>query len=135
MSIKFCLFLPILICSFAIMPRLHPISMDLVFPVFNAKPISLRACNNTSVIHCSDYICSTLTIFSNYSRHIQVYYLRRVCVNMLVGLGGLGVPCSPRDPRFAGSNPTDVNGRKNPAQKSSGRYFKLGVPSLRFQAR
>ena len=26
-----------------------------------------------------------------------------------VGLGGLGVRCSPRDPRFAGSNPTEVD--------------------------
>ena len=28
----------------------------------------------------------------------------------LVGLGGLRVTCSPRDPRFAGSNPTEVDG-------------------------
>ena len=27
-----------------------------------------------------------------------------------VGLGGLGVTCSPRDPGFAGSNPTEVYG-------------------------
>ena len=27
-----------------------------------------------------------------------------------VGLGGLGVTCSPRDPRFSGSNPTEVDG-------------------------
>ena len=27
-----------------------------------------------------------------------------------VGLGGLGVTCSSRDPRFADSNPTEVNG-------------------------
>ena len=27
---------------------------------------------------------------------------------LVVGLGGLGVTCSPRDPRFAGSNPTEV---------------------------
>ena len=37
---------------------------------------------------------------------------------MLVGLGGLGVTCTSRDPRFAGSNPADVagflSGRKNP---------------------
>ena len=26
------------------------------------------------------------------------------------GLTGLGVTCSPRDPRFAGSNPADVDG-------------------------
>ena len=57
----------------------------------------------------------------------------------VVGLGGLGVTCSPQDPRFVGSNPAEVDGffsgRKNPEQKSSGRDFKLGVPSLRFQAR
>ena len=57
----------------------------------------------------------------------------------LVGLGGLEVSCSPQDPRFAGSNPIEVDvffsGRKNPEHKSSGRDFKLGVPSLRFQAR
>ena len=30
---------------------------------------------------------------------------------MLVGLGGLGVICSPRDPRFTGSNPlAEVDG-------------------------
>ena len=33
-----------------------------------------------------------------------------------------GVTCSPRDPRFADSNPAEVE------QKSSGRDFKLGVP-------
>ena len=26
-----------------------------------------------------------------------------------IGLGGLGVTCSPRDPRFVGSNPAEVN--------------------------
>ena len=39
-------------------------------------------------------------------------------MNKVVSLGGLGVPCSPRDPRFAGSNPAEVDGffsgRKNP---------------------
>ena len=52
----------------------------------------------------------------------------------LVGLGRLGVTCSPRDPRFAGSNPAEVDGfysgHKNPEQKSSGRDFNLGVLSL-----
>ena len=47
----------------------------------------------------------------------------------MVGLDGLGVTCSPRDPRFAGSNPTEVDGfflRKNPEHKSSGRNFFAG---------
>ena len=56
-----------------------------------------------------------------------------------VGLSGLGVTCSPWDARFAGSNPAEVDGffsrRKNPEHKSTGRDVKLGVPSLRFQAR
>ena len=49
---------------------------------------------------------------------------------LLVGLGGLGVTCSPRDPRFAGSRlrSMDFFKTKNPEHKSSGRYFKLGVP-------
>ena len=29
---------------------------------------------------------------------------------MVVGLGGLRVTCSPRDPRFAGYNPAEVDG-------------------------
>ena len=56
-----------------------------------------------------------------------------------VDLGGNGVTCSPRDPRFASSNLAEVDeifsGRKNPEHKSSGRDSKPGVPSLRFQAR
>ena len=43
----------------------------------------------------------------------------------VVGLGDLGVTCLPRDPRFAGSNPVEVDrffsGRNNPEHKSSGR--------------
>ena len=51
----------------------------------------------------------------------------------LVGLGGLGVTCSLRDPRFAGLNPAHVDGlffsgRKTSEHKSSGREFKLGGP-------
>ena len=45
-----------------------------------------------------------------------------------VGLGGLGVTCLPRDPRFAGSNPAEVDGFlgcKNLERKSSGRDLKL----------
>ena len=56
-----------------------------------------------------------------------------------VGLGGLGVLCSLRDPRFVGSNPAEVDGffsgHKNPEHKSSGRDFKLRIPSLGFLAR
>ena len=52
---------------------------------------------------------------------------------MIVGHGGLGVTCSPRDPRFAGSNQAEVDvffsGRKNHEHKSSGTDFKLGSES------
>ena len=65
---------------------------------------------------------------------MPIYFIN---VFNLVSLGGLGVTCSPRDPRFAGLNPTEVDGffsgRKNPEDKSSGRAFKLGVQNLRFQ--
>ena len=58
---------------------------------------------------------------------------------LLVGLGGPGVTCSPRDLRFAGSTPTGAGGFfqdvKIPSTNPPGGIFKLGVPSLRFQAR
>ena len=58
---------------------------------------------------------------------------------MNVGLGDLGVTCSPRDSRFASSNTVEVDGFfqdvRNPEQMSTGRDFKPGVPSLRFQPR
>ena len=31
-------------------------------------------------------------------------------LELKIGLGGLGVTCSPRDPRFEGSNPAEVDG-------------------------
>ena len=48
-----------------------------------------------------------------------------------VGLGDFGVTCSPRDPGFAGSNPTEVDGffsgRKNPEHKSSEKDFRSEI--------
>ena len=70
-------------------------------------------------------------------RRKQEYYYH-IIIFPEGGLGGLGVTCSLRDPMFAGSNATEVDGflsLKNPERKSSVRDFKLGVPSLRFQAR
>ena len=72
---------------------------------------------------------------------LYIIYFLYVCKSTIilnpVDLGGLGVTCLPRDPRFAGSNPAEVNGffsgHKNPKHKS-GRDFKLRVQSLRFQA-
>ena len=55
------------------------------------------------------------------------------------GLGGLGVTCSPRDPRFAGSNPAEVDGFCQDVKLLStsppGGALNWGVPSLRFLAR
>ena len=52
-------------------------------------------------------------------------------MSMNVDLGGLGVTCSPRDPKFAGSNPTEIDeffqDIQNPEHKSSGRDFKLSL--------
>ena len=49
-----------------------------------------------------------------------------------VGLSGLGVMCSPRDPRFVGSNPTEVgrffSGRKNPEHKVLREGLNAGGP-------
>ena len=59
--------------------------------------------------------------------------------SLQVGLDGLGVMCSPRDPRFAGSNLAEVDGFFQDVKILStsplGGTLKLGVPSLRFQAR
>ena len=79
-----------------------------------------------------------LLIRGFYVHNIQIkLYLQTN--RLVVGLGGLGVTFWPRNPRFAGSNPTEVDGffsgRKNPEHKSSGKNFKLEIPSLRFQAR
>ena len=48
-------------CSVAIMPRLRPTSVYLVFPVFTAKPISLKAFHNTSTF-ISNVLCVTLPV-------------------------------------------------------------------------
>ena len=56
-----------------------------------------------------------------------------------VVLGGLGVTCLPRDLRFAGSHPTEVDGAfhdiKILSTSPSEVTLRWEVPSLRFQAR
>ena len=53
-----------------------------------------------------------------------------IVIMMTVGLGGLGLTCSPRDPRFEGLNPAeDV---KLLSTSPPGGTLNLGVPSLRF---
>ena len=42
------------------------------------------------------------------SKHCKVFSIFLLVIQ--VGLGGFGVTCSPRDPRFEGSNPTKVDG-------------------------
>ena len=56
---------------------------------------------------------------------------------VVVGLGGLGVTCSPRDQKFAGSNPAEVDGFFQDVKilsTSPPGEFNLGVLSLRYQA-
>ena len=56
----------------------------------------------------------------------------------IVGLCALGVTCSPRYPRFAGSYPAEVDGFFQDVKilsTSPLRDSKLRVPSLRFLAR
>ena len=45
----------------------------------------------------------------NHVNAIQRAY-ERECGTRDVGLGSLGVTCSPRDPKFASSNPAEVDG-------------------------
>ena len=45
-----------------------------------------------------------------YSRGRAEYIFSSKLYQIQVGLTGLGVTCSPRDPRFAGSNPAEVDG-------------------------
>ena len=44
------------------------------------------------------------------TRYTLLTYPVLLFLSSSVGLGGLGVTCSPRDPRFADSNPTEVDG-------------------------
>ena len=41
---------------------------------------------------------------------MEIYKCKWMMLGALVGLGDLGVTCSPQNPRFAGSNLTEVNG-------------------------
>ena len=58
------------------------------------------------IYHRDIIILSVITVrYSSYkSLHLYLF------THEWAYLGGLGVTCSPRDPRFAGSNPTEVDG-------------------------
>ena len=50
-------------------------------------------------------------LFQAYERNLQCKECRRHKIYIIeVGLGGLGVTCSPRNPRFAGLNPAEDDG-------------------------
>ena len=96
--------------------------------------------------HLSSNICLRILFSNTLSLHSSLHVRDHVSqpystTGHIIGLYnfGLGVKCSLRDLRFAGSNPAEVegffSGRKHPEHMSSGSDFKLGVPSLRFQAR
>ena len=52
----------------------------------------------------------TATIQRVYDFLFTASKMLTVVTGTAVGLGGLGLRCSPRDPRFAGSNPAEVDG-------------------------
>ena len=68
----------------------------------------------------------------------QVYIYIYIYIYICVVLGGLEVMCSPRDPRFVGSNPAKVDGFFQDAKilrtSPPGGTLSWGSPSLRFQA-
>ena len=74
---------------------------------------------------------TSLCVMLRYVTVAAVAQWRYHYLSPTVVLGGHGVTCSPRDPRFTGSNPAEVDGflgRKNPEHKSSEKDFKLGGP-------
>ena len=53
-----------------------------------------------------EILTSNVHIYCKFSSKLNMY----IICPPVVGLGGLGVTCSPRDPRFAGSNPAEIDG-------------------------
>ena len=73
------------------------------------------------------FVITHILIKINLTSHIGIYLFQNIVlpsttkfsrnllsvgetISLAVGLGGVGVTCSPRDPRFAGSKPTEVDG-------------------------
>ena len=53
----------------------------------------------------------TIVVFITCAYSMITFVFKDMVVrSVVVGLGGLGVTSSPRDPRFAGSNPTEFDG-------------------------
>ena len=102
--------------------------------LLSSTPFHLEASAFISLIQILQL--TKVTLLDKSSGFLSLFTL---VMKLKVGLSGLGIMCSPQDPRFTGSNPAKVDGfflgRKNPEYKSSGKDFKLGVQSLRFQAR
>ena len=70
-------------------------------------------CTHTNI---SDYFVF-MYVFSKWPHYLVLVFFPilqlkspTILISLEVGLGGLGVTCSPRDPQFAGSNPTEVDG-------------------------
>ena len=55
-------------------------------------------------------VINVFTLADLYSARYSTEKSIRNEMNILVVLGGLGVPCSPRDPGFASSDPAEVDG-------------------------
>ena len=72
-------------------------------PLFMVKMIEVRSTARIKYL-------STLSVHFAYSHFIRFHSRGPILRYLLFGLGGLGVTCSSRDPRFAGSNPAEVDG-------------------------
>ena len=84
-------------------------------PVCSILPLTISSCKWTFSLHFS------ILSYNHFSREsfltflimrliFWVIFVSLTGMLLVVGLGGLGVPCSSRDPRFASSNPTGVDG-------------------------
>ena len=97
-------------------------------------PISVN-CRTKSIIMIITLLTKWTTVVAGYILHNHGMARLAALLNFLhvchyslhVCLGGLEIQASR-------ARSMDFSGRKHPEHKSTGRDFKLGVPSLRFQA-
>ena len=67
--------------------------------------------NSVSISHLilNIVLCTILSL--NYHQNCPFFFFFNFLLGYYwVGLGGLGIPCSPGDPRFMDSNPAEVDG-------------------------
>ena len=66
--------------------------------------------NFNSCLVSPETLCWKFSLLIYISVHLKkILYTNEVVYLTLVGLGAIGVTCLPRDPRFADSNPAEVD--------------------------